>query len=67
MTIIKIMMLVGLFGLTMHLELYWLAAFVGAVFGTGILIARRTTGRSSALAGKSDGPPQSAGDGEGRR
>ena len=41
MTIINIMVLVGLFGLTMHLELYWLAAFIAVVFGAGILIARR--------------------------
>lgn len=53
MTIINIMVLVGLFGLAMHLQLYWLAAFIAAVFGAGILVARRAARRSSAL------PPES--------
>lgn len=46
MTIIKTMLLVGLFGLTMHMELYWIAGFVGAAFLIGVWLAKRAKRRA---------------------
>ena len=46
MTIVQTMALVGLFGLAMHLELYWIAGGLVAIFLFGIWCGRRKSRRS---------------------
>ena len=41
MTIIKTMLLIGLFGLTMHMELYWIAGFVATALLIGVWVGKR--------------------------
>ena len=43
MTIVQTMTLIALFGLTMHLEFYWIAGVVAAIFLFGIWAGRRAT------------------------
>ena len=45
MTIVQTMTLVGLLGLTMHLELYWVAGGVALIFLFGIWYGRRASRR----------------------
>ena len=45
LTIVQTMTLIGLLGLTMHLEFYWMAGGVAAIFLFGIWASRRA-GRS---------------------
>jgi hypothetical protein len=42
MTLIKTMLLIGLFGLTMHLQLYWIAGFVAAALVIGTWMSKRS-------------------------
>ena len=50
LTIVQTMTLVGLLGLTMHLELYWLAGVVAAIFLFGIWAGRRAARHAEAAA-----------------
>jgi hypothetical protein len=50
MTILNTMILIGLAGLTMHLQLYWMAAIVGAIFAGGIWLGRRKARRAARAA-----------------
>lgn len=45
LTIVQTMTLIGLLGLTMHLELYWMAGVVTAIFLFGIWAGRRAARR----------------------
>ena len=48
LTIVQTMTLVGLLGLTMHLEFYWMAGVVAAIFLFGIWASRRAGRRERA-------------------
>jgi len=47
MTIIQTMTLIALFGLAMHLEFYWIAGGVAAVFLFGVWAGKRAARRGA--------------------
>ena len=49
MTIVQTMTLLGLLGLTMHLELYWMAGIVAAIFVFGVWCGRRAARRPASI------------------
>lgn len=49
MTIIQTMSLLGLLGLAMHLELYWMAGIVAFIFVLGVWYGRRAARRRAAI------------------
>jgi UPF0716 family protein affecting phage T7 exclusion len=49
LTVIKTMILVGLFGLAMHFGYYWAAAAIVAVFVLGVYLAKRSGSRKALI------------------
>ena len=49
MTIIQTMTLLGLLGLAMHLELYWMAGIVAVIFVFGVWYGRRAARRRASI------------------